>query len=415
MKFPFATVASTLVSAVLLLNCSGESSSPPEPEPPRPLQAGEMKLVEYSESFGLNRFGQLISTSSDPNVIVSPLSVSMALGMAYVGAEGSTREAMEMVLELYGLQEQEVYESYESLIGLLTHLDAEVQVDIANSIWYREGLEVKPEFLDINRDYLEAEVTGLDFDSPTAVPTINNWVNTRTNGKIPTIVGPTIDPLTRLFLINAVYFKGAWTTSFDETVTMAPFQTLDGPSVQVPMMQLETELLYLENDLFQAVDLPYGNGWYSMTVLLPQSGLPVDSLIGMLNAADWNQWISSMQEMPGHVFMPRYTVRYETSLLDVLAALGMGVAFESSTADFTGIAEAEDLYISEILHKTFVAVDEEGTEAAAATSVTIGVTSVNPSEKFTIRLDRPFLFAIRDSHSGALAFIGRVGDPTTSE
>jgi serpin B len=213
-----------------------------------------------------------------------------------------------------------------------------------------------------------------------------------------------------MFLINAIYFKGDWTVKFNPSDTHdQPFTLADGSTVTVPLMyRTDDELRHYEDADVIAVDVPYGNGLYSMTAVMPRHG-SLDSLAASLRPDRWNHWISSMTTAEGRVYLPRFTTRYEAALKDVLSDLGMGLAF-SDDADFSGIRSAGGLKISEVRHKTFVQVDEEGTEAAAATSVEVGTTSVQ--DPFIFRADRPFIFAIRERHSGTILFIGRIMNPT---
>jgi len=375
----------------------------------------EKALVKSDNKFGFKVFKEIVKGERDKNVFISPLSISMALGMTYNGANGSTQEAMQKTLELSGLTLQEINESYESLIESLTNLDPKVKFQIANSIWYREAFPVEDEFIDINKTYFDAQVSGLDFSAPSAPNIINGWVNDKTNGKISKIVDDVINPLTVMFLINAIYFKGTWGFEFDESQTQDDIFTLsDGSKKPCKMMRQEREFQYFETDDFQAIDLPYGNGNFRMTILLPSKEKDVDSLVTLLNQENWNQWVNSFSKQKLTLQLPKFTLKYEIKLNDVLKALGMEIAFSSSQADFTKMYKEEEvglnLYISNVKHKTYVKVNEEGTEAAAVTSVemTLEAAPLNPS----MRVDRPFIFAIRENHSGTILFVGRIAEPT---
>ncbi len=412
MPLSLSQLALSTTLLLLLIACSNESATPPEPESPRPLNAAEKKLSTSSESFGLALTRQVSGEQPEGNVVVSPLSVAMALGMTYNGAAGTTKEAMESTLQFYGMTRIEINESFESLISLLTHLDTAVELSIANSIWYRSSFQVKQDFLEINRDMFSAEIAGVDFDNPSTAADINNWVSDRTNGKIEAIISPPISPLTMLLLINAVYFNGTWTTQFDEQKTTdQPFHLADGSTVDVPLMQSDQPLPYFENDVLQAAELPYGNELFRMLVILPRENTDVDSVIQRLDTESWRGIIGGLNVKPGHLYLPKFEIDYKTTLNSALSALGMAAAFDPGAADFASIADEDDLHISEVLHKTYLSVDERGTEAAAATGVTIGLTSVGP-EEFRMRIDRPFFFVIRDSHSGSMLFTGRISDPT---
>jgi len=332
----------------------------------------------------------------------------MALGMAYNGASGSTREAMDSTLEFNGMDIQQVNESYRSLIDLLINLDPVVVFQIANSIWYRLGFEVEPDFLDVNRTYFDAEVSELDFSDPIAADIINSWVDENTNGKITEIIQPPIDPLTVMFLINAIYFYGDWTYQFNEDSTYdAMFDLPDGSQSPCQMMTQENNFKYIENDDFQAVDLPYGNGLFSMTIFLPRSGVDIDALIDDLNQENWIGWVNNFTEQQGIVHLPKFRFEWEDSLNNVLKALGMEIAFTGS-ADFTGIRKSGGIFISMVKHKTFIEVDEEGTEAAAVTIIEF---RESIGQHFNMMLDRPFIFMIRENHSQTVLFMGKIVEP----
>jgi len=376
----------------------------------RGLTIGEQQLVESSNTFGFELFREVIDQDGDKNVFISPLSVSMALGMTLNGADGDTYEAMKQTLEMAGLTEEEINRSYQSLIELLRGLDPKVIFQVANSIWYRQDFDVEQTFLDVCQQYFDAEVTGLDFSDPGAVDTINGWVNENTNGKIEEIVDSPIDALTMMFLINAIYFKGTWKYQFDEGDTQsAPFYLPDDSEVQCQMMQQQVTLDYYANEDFQAVDLPYGGGKYSMTVLLPALDKDIDELISELDDENWNEWTDHLSEEEVALHLPKFTLEYELKLNDVLKAMGMEVAFVPSLADFTRMNTGGGLYIEEVKHKTFVEVNEEGTEAAAVTSVEMGLTSA--PEFAEMRVNRPFIFVIRENHSGSILFAGKIMNP----
>jgi serine protease inhibitor len=388
------------------------SKSPTEPtnKEVRELTSIEKNLVQSDNSFGLKVFQEIVKSDKDQNVFISPLSISMALGMTLNGANGTTKEAMQSALELAGLSDQQINENYKSLIELLVDLDPKVKFQIANSIWYRNTMTFEQSFLDINKNYFDAEVSGLDFSNPQSKNIINAWVENNTNGKIKQIID-NIDPLSVMFLINAIYFKGTWTYEFEKNKTHEGFFNLpDGSQVPCKMMAQAGEFSYLANDDFQAVDLPYGDELFSMTVILPQQGKDIDALVETLSAENWNVWFNNISKLEGELYFPRFSLEYEITLNDVLKSLGMQIAFNPSQADFTRMYKNGGLYIYEVKHKSFVEVNEEGTEAAAATVVDMRLTSVGSG--FTMRIDRPFIFAIRENHSGTILFIGKIVDPS---
>ena len=397
------------VLTITVAQCGGEPLGPID-ELSRDLTGAETRLIEIDNSFGLKLFREIDAQDPDKNLFVSPLSVAMALGMTYNGADGETREAMARALELEDMTIQEVNEAYRDLIALLLDLDPRVEFALANSIWYRNTMSFEQGFLDINRDYFNAEVTGLDFADPEAASTINNWVNENTNGKIPEIVDDPIDPGLVMFLINAIYFKGDWTHQFDKGLTRdADFALPDGTTKQVETMFHESaaEVRTFSDDLVRVVDLPYGGDAFSMTVLVPRSGLDVEDVVSALDGDRWRTIVDGLNDDARIVGMPKFKLEYEIELKSVLSALGMEVAFGAG-ANFSKIRPENDLFISKVKHKTFVDVNEEGTEAAAVTSVEIGVTSVGPGP---FLVDRPFVFVIRERFSGSIIFVGKILDP----
>ena len=379
---------------------------------PRELSIAETKLIEADNRFALKLFRE-VNAQSDPgtNVFISPLSVGMALGMTYNGAAGTTRDAMQQTLELEGMTINEVNEAYQSLIMLLKDLDPSVQFLLANSIWYREGAAVVPAFLDITQRYFEAEVTPLDFNDPSAADVINAWVRDKTQDKINEIVTPPIDPQMLMYLINAIYFKGSWTYQFDPALTVDQnFRLADGSTAFVPTMSHEGKIpvrVYSGQDVTVA-DLWYGGQAYSMTIVVPTDPTATETLAAELTQERWNGWLASLDSSEMFVRLPKFTLEYEITLNEVLEALGMGIAFVPGQADFSNLYRGPgEAFITEVKHKTFIDVNEEGTEAAAVTSVGVGVTSAPPM----VLVDRPFLFAIRENFSGTILFMGKVMDP----
>lgn len=393
--------------------CSAAAGGPkPTPKPSvRPLTIAETQVVQAGNSFGFKLFQDLDRRAGAESVFFSPLSVSMALGMTLNGAAGTTAEAMTGTLGFAGIGQPAINDSYRGLIDLLGGLDPSVAFQLGNSIWYRPELAVRQEFVTTNQRYFDAEVRALDFSDPNAGPTINGWVSQRTSGKIPEIVPQVLPGDAVMYLINAIYFKGAWSNKFDKTATRDDTFTL-ADSTQVPckMMHLKADFAYTETGQFQAVDLPYGQADYSMTIVLPKAPETTATLVGQLDPTRWQEWLQGLRKREIDLFLPRFRLAYEQQLNAPLTALGMGVAFRPEEADFSRMADtgAARLYISEVKHKSVVDVDEEGTEAAAATSVEVGLTSA-PLQTPVMRLDRPFVFFIREQRSGTVLFMGKVG------
>lgn len=389
---------------LMLMQCT-KTPSDPEDFVPRELTRLEKRLVESDNTFGFRLFKEILTVETDKNVFISPLSVSMALGMTLNGADGETREAMEETLELTGMTTEEINESYQSLIELLTELDPKVLFEIANSIWYRENMSFEDEFIRLCKAYFSALVRGLDFSDPNSAGIINDWVNDNTHGRIEKILDQ-IDPNIVMFLINAIYFKGTWTYEFDENDTRNDqFYLPDGSTVSCPMMSQENEFQYFDGEDFQTIDLPYGDGLFSMTILLPHMHVHIDSLVLRLDQENWNRWTHSFSTEKAVIYLPKFKLEYELVLNDILKTLGMEIAFAPG-ADFTRMYKPGGLWIDEVKHKTFVKVDEEGTEAAAVTVVKM-VDSALP----TMYINRPFLFFIRENHSQTILFAGKIVEP----
>lgn len=383
---------------------------------PRELTVGEQKLVATSNRFAFNLFREVVRQQPpDSNVFISPLSAAMALGMTYNGARGETQTGMAQALSLEDLTTQEANESFRSLIDLLRGLDPKVDFRLANSIWYKLGFVPRAEFLDVNQRYFDAEVSALDFAKPEAVTTINGWVDANTNGKIPKIIDA-IDRDIVMLLINAIYFKGTWVHEFDKDRTRnEPFTLRSGAERDVSMMHHggPAFVRYYAGSGFRVVDLPYGASAYSMTIVLPDPGRDVDSVAAGLSAEAWGAVVDGLDEDSVIVALPKFRLEWDAMLNDVLTTLGMGIAFKPLQADLSGIAgNPGDLYISFVKQGTFVDVNEEGTEAAAATVVGVGITcACGPTE---FRVDRPFVFLIRERFSGTILFIGRITNPLAS-
>jgi serpin B len=400
------------VFLVLWVGC-GDKVCDPRGSPSGELSEAAKRLVESDNKFGLRLFREIVGAAPETNVFISPLSVSMALGMTYNGALGTTEEAMRDVLEYGDLTGEEINQSYRDIIDLLSALDPNVDFSIANSIWCREGLPFKEEFLAVNRSYFDAEVRTLDFSSPQAAGIMNGWVRDKTNGKIEEIVDDPIGDTTIMFLLNAIYFKGAWTYEFDPEETYdAVFHLPDGSTAPCRMMSKEDTLSYFETAEFQAVDLPYGDGDFSMVVMLPRWKKDVNELVGMMTPENWKVWIESFSDEHLSLYMPKFSLEYEIGLKDVLTTMGMGVAFDPALANLRGLIDPIDgnVWIDKVKHKTFVQVDEVGTEAAAVTSVVVVWESAQPS----MIVNKPFVFAVRDRVSDTILFVGVVTGPFES-
>lgn len=408
-----------LVIAFSMLACELQ----PVEEEKDPNQNGEIeltvageKVISSANDFGIDIFRLLLEDEPvDKNIFISPVSISLALAMTYNGANNATEDSMAYALRMSDLTSEELNSAYKDLIAGLTSADEKVLMDIANSIWYRQGFNVEQDFLNINSNYYNSEVRGLDFAAPESVDIINNWVAENTNDKIPTILDQ-ISPDHVMFLINAIYFKAIWTLQFDPEETKDDyFRMADGNFKDISMMNYQDTINYFENDDFQAVELDYGAGNFSMVVMLPKGNKSTEEIWSGVTPESWNTWMGSFIESEVKFYLPKFTFRYEKKLNDILTAMGMGIAFTPGLADFTGINKQYPLNIDYVKHKSFVEVNEEGTEAAAVTIVAIELTSIGPGGPPTFRADHPFIFAIREKSTNAIVFLGKVAEPVIEE
>jgi serine protease inhibitor len=368
-------------------------------------------VVHAYTDFGFNLFGALRDKAPDENLFMSPTSAAFALAMTYNGAAGETREAMARTLGLAGIGlERANLANREWLNALRDTQDPKVELALANSIWAKQGFPFHAAFYDRNREFYGAEVRELPFDDA-ALRTINGWVDRSTRGKIDRILDEISDDDV-MFLINALYFKGQWKYRFDEKQTSdRPFTRPGGSQVSVPMMNQQAELEYLRDDGFQMVALPYGNGRFSMVLALPDHGRTLADFLGQATPERWDGWMQQMRKTEVGVVLPRFKLEWDEVLNQPLAKLGMGDAFQPLLADFSEMSPAK-LFIAFVRQKTFVEVNEEGTEAAAVTVVGMRVVCACGPEHPVLHFDRPFFFAIRDNATGTLLFLGQLTDPS---
>ena len=403
---------SILIVLFALTSCQKTENGLPE-IPNLPEKSAQ--LISADNAFGFDLFSRAASLAEEnKNTTVSPLSVSLALAMTYNGALGETKTEMEKAMNLSGLTTEQINNSHKALVAALQSSDPDVILEIANAIYYHQAFTVLPDFISVNRNFYNAEVSALNFGNSTeALKTINGWVAQKTHDKIPTIID-SIDPDLRMILLNAIYFNGIWKNKFGERDTHNyPFYFADGTHKDVPTMKLETSLEYTSNELFSALNLPYGKGQFQMTVLLPNEGKTTKNVISGLNMDNWQKWMKSFEDAkPVVVNMPRFKFSWELNLNDILQSMGMKQAFISNAANFSGMTGAKYLYIGYVIHKTYIDVNEKGTEAAAVTAVGMVTNSIGePDLRKYFTVNRPFLFAITERTTGAILFIGEVTNP----
>jgi len=385
----------------------------PEPQPtpiPSPTQQESKNTVfQAHNDFGFDIFKTLALEEGNANIFISPSSIAMALSMVYNGAQGETKTAMEKTLHAQGIDMTMLNQENKRLSESLQNPDPKVTLSIANSLWIRQGKIIEKAFINEMKKSYNAEISTLDFNDSQSANTINAWVKNETRGKISQIVSSPISPEMMLYLINAIYFKGSWTTAFDKTLTEdRDFTPNKNEAIKHPFMRRHDDFLYAETESTQSVILPYGaNERLEMVIFLPKD---LQEFITNLNKDTWNDWMKKYKKTEGTVLLPKFTMEYEKELKPLLVQLGMGIAFQDA-ANFNGIGT--QLKISAVKHKTYVDVNEEGTEAAAVTSIGMAVPAFNPEEKkiFYMEINHPFFFAIRDSQTQEIVFMGVVQNP----
>ncbi len=369
----------------------------------------DQRLVDANNGLGINIFLKLAEAGEGQNLFISPSSIIISLAIAYNGSAGDTRLAMKKTMQLEGMAMEEVNAAFASLLNILQNPDPGVELVVANSLWAREGVGFNEDFIHRNRDYFRAKIAELNFSSADAASIINKWVRNNTQNRIKGIVEPPISADSILLLINAIYFKGQWSETFEKRLTKDNAFYLPGSRVKKhPTMFREGSFRYLKNKLFQAISLPYGkNKRLSMYVFLPAKGTGLEGFYSELSGANWKRWLGSFYSEKVELGLPRFQFEYASSLKNALTALGMGLVFDENRADFSGMSPSPPtLYFSEVKHKTFVEVNEEGTEAAAVNSMdmTVGL-------PMRMIVDRLFFFSIVDNVTGTILFMGTVLEP----
>lgn len=366
------------------------------------------KLVQADNDFGFRLFSRLTDNNPQTNIFISPTSIEMCLRMLYNGAAGKTRTAIAKTLGLSELTVTQTNQANLELTEQLRSTDDKVVLNIANSLWAQKKIAFKKDFLDANKTYYNAEIASLDFAEAKSPAIINQWVSDKTNGKITQVVQE-LNPSMIMVLINAIYFNGKWSIEFDKKKTRdLPFTLLDRTVIKVPMMTREDDYLYFENENFQAISLPYGNKRMSMYIFLPKTNKTLADFTANLNAQTWAEYLADFRYQEGTITLPRFKFEYEKTLNQTLTAMGMADVFTS--ANLTNMTDTP-AFVSEVLHKTFVEVNETGTEAAAITSVFVATAIANQPAPFTMICDHPFFCAIVDNQTNSILFMGALTNP----
>lgn len=417
MKSKFSTLFFLAFTTILLVASCEKSNSEINKDLPDPikidLRSSEAKMVKSDQQFAFEFFANVFNEEAadkDDNFMVSPLSLSMALAMTWNGADGETKQAMQKVLRLDGYSDEEVNEYYKKLREALLKTDPSTKLAIANSIWTNKNVVIDSDFIKVNQDYFNSVVKSVDFADSKTVNELNQWAAENTNNLIDHVIDET-DPMALMYLMNAIYFKGVWTSEFDaKNTTKKPFFYMNGKSKNVDMMHQKTDFNYTENQLLQMVELPYGNQAFSMLVLLPKEGKMLADIISDLQKGDsWTALASGLRKSDVDLYLPKFKTEYSKRLNDALINMGMGIAFDPSRADFSRMSD-HDAFISFVDQFTYISTDEVGTEAAAVTVVGIELTSYQPPRTVTFNANRPFIYIIQENSTGSILFMGAVKD-----
>lgn len=367
------------------------------------------QIVEANNTFAFSLFKEIAMTETKNNFMISPVSASLAMGMVYNGAAGKTQQAFADVFDYGDATLEQTNLVNQNIIDNLTYGTSGSTFEVANSLWVNHNFPIKESFVALNQKYYYAAVENRDFKDPATLNAINHWASSNTNGKIPEILDEISDNAV-LYAINALYFKSDWKYKFDPDDNQSlPFHSEDGTVKNVAMMSMEQDLPYFSNELFAAARLPYKNDKYSMTLLLPHGGKTTKDVVALMSSENWNQWQDDYAEKGIKLTMPKFTFSYEKKFNEALINLGLSNAFSEGVADFSKMTDME-VFISFVLQKTFIEVNEKGSEAAAVTAVGIELTSVGGGTPHLF-LDRPFLFVITEKDTGSICFIGKVGQP----
>ncbi len=368
-------------------------------------------VAEAYAEFSFDLYQKEAAAHKDKNIFISPASIALALAMTIGGSDGETEKAMLQSLKLKGINRDIFKAGNKNLIQNLLQKNNEVELSIANSIWLNESINFRKEFKSDTKEFFLA---GL-FPLTTAAP-INEWVNEKTNGRISNIVDE-VSPADIAYLINAIYFKGSWAKEFDKNSTKpSSFYLPDGKEIAVDMMKQQDSFKYLKTESFEAVTVPYGDGKTTISLFLPNRDSDLNAFYKKLSYKSWKLWETEFVKRKGTIEMPKLKIEYKSNLNKSLSALGMKIAFSPVNADFSRMCEIESglrVYISKVLHKTFLKIDEKGTEAAGVTAVTLKLTSAagNQVKPFHLIFNRPYFLIINDNSSGLPLFMGSVFDP----
>lgn len=404
-----------IILSFIMLSASGCSAGKPmEVNNKYTIKAQQLavpvdKISNANNKVAFKFLRETIKSNSKDNIVISPLSLNTILSLTQNGAAGNTKVEMLKALEMEGYDDKTINDSYKNIIAHFNSLKG-IETKLGNSVWIEKGAAVKKDFKAAGQEYYEAEINELDFSKKSSVDSVNKWVYNYTAGKIDKIVD-SFDLNTYMTLINTVYFKGKWSKPFTESHTKkAHFTNSESRTENVDMMQESLSVEYLKNDSFEAVRIPYEDNNFGMYVFLPNKSSSIDKLMKDMNLESWGNWMKDFKKAQVQVSLPRFKIEFEEKLNDMLMDFGMKEAF-GGKADFRNITEETKLYISLVKQKSYIDVNEAGTEAASATAVVMKSVSIEADKPISFTADRPFIYAIADKKTGLIVFMGKVEKP----
>jgi serpin B len=407
-----------LILAVMFSGCEKSDGEIDPKNLPDPIKiefrsTAEKELLKSDQQFAFEFFANVFDEETrgeDKSFMVSPFSLSMALAMTWNGAAGETKTGMRETLEMGDWEDEAINGYYKKLKEALLKTDLSTKLSIANAIFTNKFVTIQPGFIKTNTDYYNAKVQSVDFSDLKTVDIINKWASDNTNGLIEEVLDKT-DPAALMYLLNAIYFKGIWTSKFDvKNTSKKAFTTENGEKQTVDMMSQTANLNYTEDETMQVVQLPYGNRAFSMLVLLPKSNKKQADVVSALqNKEYWGEIKAALHEYEVELYLPKFKTKYSKKLNEVLTNMGMGLAF-SDAADFSRMS-AFPARIAFVKQDTYISTDEQGTEAAAVTTVGMELTSMPAiPQKVVFNADKPFIYLIQENSTGAVLFMGAVKD-----
>jgi serpin B len=406
-KNALCSIIALLAAVMLLSSCELTTDNLPTEPVTIPLSTEQLQLVQSENDFAFDLFNLIVeSADKQENLVISPLSVSYAVAMLSNGAAGTTLDGILEAMRVTGIDIGSLNASYSDLTKALLSIDKRVAMNIANSVWIENMFTPKNPFIKALTDYYDAETHNFSITDPTVPDIINAWIEDKTNGIIKEMIDE-LEDNTVMLLINAIYLKARWKYEFDKSDTRdRPFNISSEEQVSVPVMYNKNKFKALSANGFLVAEMPYGQGNYVMNVILPPEDVEGKCTI---TRAQFDTWMAGLSMKEAEIYMPRFKFGYKSGLNPHLTDMGMGTAFNPGFADFSNISDL-DLYVDEVLHQAHIETNEEGTEAAAAIAISIGVTSM--PDIFILNLNRPFFFVIREIQTSSIIFMGRVSDPS---